>query len=101
MRERALDIRVAPVAAGYEALAHKADLKYSGAPHNQNCLVLALLRSLPLVIVFAEKPKNRWRALGGWSREVGRFIADIGEKGSENPERFGYCHCMRQAQGAI
>jgi len=95
LRERAPDIRAASVAAEYEALAHKADFKYNGVLQNQNGLILTLLRSLPTVTALAVG------ALGEWPREVGRFITDIGEKGSANPERFGCCHGMGQARGVI
>jgi hypothetical protein len=95
LRERAPDTRAASVAAEYEVLARKVDLTYNDVPRDQDGPVLNLLRSLPPVTPLAVG------ALGEWSRDVDQFIADLGSKGSSNPERFGCCHGAEQARGVI
>jgi hypothetical protein len=92
---RGPDVRASTVVAEYELLARKADLEYNGIPLDQDGPVLGRLRSLPPVTPLAVG------ALGEFSREVDRFISDLGAKGSARPERFGCCHGAEQAKGVI
>ena len=78
-RGREADTRAAEVPANYEVKAQKADAEYSGWPYQRGGPpgpVLTLLRSLPpaigLGVGFA----------GEFSREVGRFISAVAEKGA-------------------
>ena len=71
------------------------DFEYNGVPRTQDGPVLALLRSLPPITPLAVG------AYGEFSRDVKRFITDLGTKGSGNPARFGCCHGAEQSKGVI
>jgi hypothetical protein len=51
------------------------------------CLLLFLNRKTENHSVYIDYVVTGCGGLGEWSREVDRFITDIGEKGSANPER--------------
>ena len=73
----------------------KAGWVWSSAPKGAGRPIQRRYRSMPVIRGLA------FGFYGDWSREVDDFIAEVAKKGGSVPGRFGCCHGVEQATGAV